>query len=410
MTSCVQAGGPHMAATTPPGGRDAPRDASRTAGPAAASGDGAATAGQGVPRVRDHRVDALRGVALLMMCIDHIPQDVLNRFTMRNVGFADAAEVFVLLAGYASWLAYGRAFSRQPWQAVVERIVRRCGRLYVFQTLMAVVTIVTIRVWRHYWPVPVDFLEPELAHGLDSLWRVMLLQALPGNLNILPLYIVLLLAFAPLCWVLRRVGPWPVLVASGALWAVVNFDPSLNFPNWLDPDGWYFDPLAWQFLFVIGACASILAARHGGSLPLSRPLVVACEAYLVFSAVESFPWTGWGLPDMRPMATPWTDKMVLSPLRLLDVLCLFYLVQSSTLATRLSLGRAGQLMAMFGRHSLEVFTLGTIIDLYGRLVFTNFGVGWGMQVTINVVGFIMLWGMTRELDRRRTLARAGRRA
>ena len=399
-----------MAATTPPGGRDAPRDASRTAGPAAASGDGAATAGQGVPRVRDHRVDALRGVALLMMCIDHIPQDVLNRFTMRNVGFADAAEVFVLLAGYASWLAYGRAFSRQPWQAVVERIVRRCGRLYVFQTLMAVVTIVTIRVWRHYWPVPVDFLEPELAHGLDSLWRVMLLQALPGNLNILPLYIVLLLAFAPLCWVLRRVGPWPVLVASGALWAVVNFDPSLNFPNWLDPDGWYFDPLAWQFLFVIGACASILAARHGGSLPLSRPLVVACGAYLVFSAVESFPWTGWGLPDMRPMATPWTDKMVLSPLRLLDVLCLFYLVQSSTLATRLSLGRAGQLMAMFGRHSLEVFTLGTIIDLYGRLVFTNFGVGWGMQVTINVVGFIMLWGMTRELDRRRTLARAARKA
>ncbi|WP_081378503.1 OpgC family protein [Novacetimonas hansenii] len=394
----------------PPGGRDAPRDASRTAGPAAASGDGTATAGQGVPRVRDHRVDALRGVALLMMCIDHIPQDVLNRFTMRNVGFADAAEVFVLLAGYASWLAYGRAFSRQPWQAVVERIVRRCGRLYVFQTLMAVVTIVTIRVWRHYWPVPVDFLEPELAHGLDSLWRVMLLQALPGNLNILPLYIVLLLAFAPLCWVLRRVGPWPVLVASGALWAVVNFDPSLNFPNWLDPDGWYFDPLAWQFLFVIGACASILAARHGGSLPLSRPLVVACGAYLVFSAVESFPWTGWGLPDMRPMATPWTDKMVLSPLRLLDVLCLFYLVQSSTLATRLSLGRAGQLMAMFGRHSLEVFTLGTIIDLYGRLVFTNFGVGWGMQVTINVVGFIMLWGMTRELDRRRTLARAARRA
>ncbi|GBQ57343.1 OpgC domain-containing protein [Novacetimonas hansenii] len=399
-----------MAATTPPGGRDAPRDASRTAGPAAASGDGTATAGQGVPRVRDHRVDALRGVALLMMCIDHIPQDVLNRFTMRNVGFADAAEVFVLLAGYASWLAYGRAFSRQPWQAVVERIVRRCGRLYVFQTLMAVVTIVTIRVWRHYWPVPVDFLEPELAHGLDSLWRVMLLQALPGNLNILPLYIVLLLAFAPLCWVLRRVGPWPVLVASGALWAVVNFDPSLNFPNWLDPDGWYFDPLAWQFLFVIGACASILAARHGGSLPLSRPLVVACGAYLVFSAVESFPWTGWGLPDMRPMATPWTDKMVLSPLRLLDVLCLFYLVQSSTLATRLSLGRAGQLMAMFGRHSLEVFTLGTIIDLYGRLVFTNFGVGWGMQVTINVVGFIMLWGMTRELDRRRTLARAARKA
>ncbi|MBY4638932.1 OpgC domain-containing protein [Gluconacetobacter entanii] len=404
MTSCVQAGGPHMA-ITPPDGAEVPRPAG-----VSAPTSGAGVTGVSAPRVRDHRVDALRGVALLMMCIDHIPQDVLNRFTMRNVGFADAAEVFVLLAGYASWLAYGRAFSRQPWQGVVERIVRRCGRLYVFQTLMAVVTIATIRLWRQYWPVPVDFLEPELAHGLDSLWRVMLLQALPGNLNILPLYIVLLGVFAPLCWVLRRVGPWPVLAASGALWAVVNFDPSLNFPNWLDPDGWYFDPLAWQFLFVLGACASILAGRHGGSLPRWRVLAAACWAYLVFSAVESFPWMDWGLPDVRPMATPWTDKMVLSPLRLLDVLCLFYLVQSSTLATRWAQGRVGQLMAMFGRHSLEVFTLGTIIDLYGRLVFTSFGVGWGMQVAINVVGFALLWGMTRELDRRRALARAARRA
>lgn len=236
-----------------------------------------------------------------MMCIDHIPQDVLNRFTMRNIGFADAAEVFVLLAGYASWLAYGRAFGTRPVPTVLLRIGRRCWQLYVYQIVLVVVCVSTIRIWRHFWPVPVDFLEPELAHGLDSVWRVLSLVALPGNLNILPLYIVLLLGFAPLYALLRGVGTAVVLGLSGAVWLVVNVDPRLNFPNWLDPDGWFFDPLAWQFLFVLGVCAARVAGRHDGSLPRSYVLAAACGLYLVFSAVQSFPWMDWGFADLRPV-------------------------------------------------------------------------------------------------------------
>ncbi|RFD18523.1 OpgC domain-containing protein [Komagataeibacter melaceti] len=354
---------------------------------------------------RDHRVDALRGVALLMMCVDHIPQNVLNRFTMRNIGFADAAEVFVLLAGYASWLAYGRAFGTRPVSTVLMRIGRRCWQLYVYQIVLVVVCVSTIRIWRHFWPVPVDFLEPELAHGLDSVWRVLSLVALPGNLNILPLYIVLLLGFAPLYALLRGVGTSVVLGMSGAVWLVVNVDPRLNFPNWLDPDGWYFDPLAWQFLFVLGVCAARVAGRHDGSLPRSFVLAAACGLYLVFSAVQSFPWTDWGFDDLRPVAMRVPDKMILSPWRLLDVLALFYLVQSSTRATGLAATRAGQLMALFGRHSLEIFTMGTIVDLYGRLVLTSFGTGFVMQVAVNVVGFIVLLAVARARERQRNAAR-----
>jgi hypothetical protein len=32
---------------------------------------------------------------------------------MRNFGFSDAAEVFVLLAGFSSIMAYGRVFERE---------------------------------------------------------------------------------------------------------------------------------------------------------------------------------------------------------------------------------------------------------------------------------------------------------
>ncbi|CAP54825.1 OpgC family protein [Gluconacetobacter diazotrophicus] len=349
---------------------------------------------------RDHRIDALRGVALLMMFVDHIPQNVLNRFTLRNVGFADAAEIFVLLAGYASWLAYGRNFARVGLRAGLGRVMRRCARLYVFQAIMVVVTTATIRYWRGFWPVPVDFLEPELAHGLSSFWRVMFLDALPSNLNILPLYIVLLGCF-PLIYLLMRASLLLTLAVSGGLWLLTNLDPAINFPNWLDPDGWYFDPLAWQFLFTLGACASVLAARHDGSLPRLGWLRVACGAYLAVSALEAFPWSQWGLPDLRPFVVVAPDKSVLAPLRLLDVMAIFYLVQSSHATRHMAEGRIGRVMALFGRHSLEVFATGTVIDLYARLVFTTFGAGWWLQIAVNVIGFTILWALATVLDRQR---------
>ncbi|MBB2178702.1 OpgC family protein [Gluconacetobacter tumulicola] len=347
---------------------------------------------------RDHRIDALRGVALLMMFVDHIPQNVLNRFTLRNVGFADAAEIFVLLAGYASWLAYGRNFQRVGLRAGVGRVWRRCARLYVFQAVMVVVTTATIRYWRAFWPVPVDFLEPELAHGLSSFWRVMFLDALPSNLNILPLYMVLLGVF-PLIYLLIRTSLRLTLALSGGLWLLINLDPSINFPNWLDPDGWYFDPLAWQFLFTLGACGAVVAGRHDGSLPRRGWLRWACGVYLAVSALEAFPWQQWGLPDLRPFALTAPDKSVLAPLRLLDVLAIFYLVQSSHGVRGAAEGRIGRVMALFGRHSLEVFSVGTVIDLYARLVFTSFGSGWMLQIAVNVIGFTILWGLAAVLDR-----------
>ena len=60
---------------------------------------------------RDPRIDVLRGVALMMIFADHLPGNPLSLITLRNFGFSDAAEVFVLLAGFSSMLAYGRISS-----------------------------------------------------------------------------------------------------------------------------------------------------------------------------------------------------------------------------------------------------------------------------------------------------------
>lgn len=368
--------------------------------------------GPNAPRsVRDHRIDALRGVALLMMFVDHIPQSLLNRFTMRNVGFADAAEIFVLLAGYASWLAYGRGFRKYGVVECLKRIARRCVQLYIGQTIMVVVSVFSIRIWRHYTPVPVDFLEPELAHGLSWVWRVMMFDALPSNLNILPLYIILLGGF-PLFYGLMRIHRSLALLLSGAVWMLVNLDPDVNLPNWLDPDGWYFNPFAWQFLFALGATASAETERRGADLPRVRLLVVCCVLYLLFSAFQAFPWTLWGLPDLRPFGSMiMPEKSWLSPLRLLDVMAIFYLVQSSAKArTWAAESRMGRLLARVGRHSLEIFVVGTLLDLYARLLFSTFGDGWLLQIVVNLAGLGILFSLADWLDGYRKRQRAAQAA
>ncbi|GBQ62741.1 hypothetical protein AA103196_0392 [Ameyamaea chiangmaiensis NBRC 103196] len=354
-------------------------------------------------RGRDHRVDAMRGLALLMMFVDHIPQNLLNRLTLHNVGFADAAEIFVMLAGFASWIAYGNAIERHGWREGVSRIVRRCAVLYLYQFGLLLLTVLTIRQWRRIWPLPPDAVEPELAHGSTWLWKVLTLDALPNYLNILPLYIVLLLLFPVIYALLRRSLPLGLGI-SAAVWLLINVDPDVNLPNWLDPDGWYFDPFAWQFLFTLGACGAILTSRHGGSLPRRRWLTCVAWVYLAFSALESFPWTAWGLPDLRlfPMGPP--EKTSLSPVRLIDVLSIFYLVESSRWARRASEGRLGQLFARFGRHSLEIFATGTVLDLYARLAFSLLGASWWMQMAVNVVSIALLYGLSLILDARRKRA------
>ncbi|GAN52945.1 OpgC family protein [Tanticharoenia sakaeratensis] len=361
------------------------------------------------PHQRDHRVDALRGLALLMMLVDHVPDDMVNRITMRNFGFADAAEIFVLLAGYASYLAYGRLIEKSGWRAGIERILGRCVKLYFYQTGMLMLFVWTVRHWRHYQPVPEYILEPELAHGYDWLWRVLTFDALPSYLNILPLYIILLALF-PLFYLGLRERPWILFAGSALVWAAANLNPALTLKNWLDPNGWYLDPFGWQFLYVLGILAAAFARDRGGDLPYHPHVRVACYAYIVGAIYVSFPYAYFHVPQLWPWPVPPGEgKTTFAPWRLLDIMAIFYLVQSSSVARRFSDGRIGQALAMLGRHSLEVFALGSVLDLIGRLTFGTFGSSLTLQILVNVVGLGLTFALAIPLDLYRRRKRAAAR-
>src|SRR5271165_1087859 len=113
----------------------------------------------GVRRLaRDSRVDALRGIALLMIFIDHVPGNVLSLVTLRNFGFADSAELFVLLSGFSSMVAYGGSFDRDGLAVGLRRVLLRCLRIYMFQAALLLVVLVMVGAWFEYFG-----LEPE--HG-----------------------------------------------------------------------------------------------------------------------------------------------------------------------------------------------------------------------------------------------------
>ncbi|MFC6738683.1 OpgC domain-containing protein [Methylobacterium tardum] len=237
--------------------------------------------------IRDARVDVVRGLALLTIFVDHIPRNAPALFTLHNFGFSDAAEIFVLLAGYSSMIAYGGLFRRAGIRTAVARILRRCLRIYLFQAGLLLATLVIVRIWMDLTGLTPRFgVAPLLQMGLlPGLLRGLMLNALPNYLDILPLYI-LLLALFPLIYLGMRRGVWGVLALSGTLWLAANLDHQLNLPNATADDGWYFNPFAWQFLFVIGAALALVVRAHDGLLPWRGWAVAAAAAYLVFALFQ----------------------------------------------------------------------------------------------------------------------------
>ncbi|MGH7210321.1 MAG: OpgC family protein [Acetobacteraceae bacterium] len=352
---------------------------------------------------RDPRVDILRGISLLMIFVDHIANDWLGNLTLRNFGFCDAAEIFVLLAGFASMSAYGKRFEREGPRSGLNRLGARCIRLYIYQLGL----LVGILVIRRLWFLQYGFGTAEIASlfddGMRSLGHILTLHSLPPGLDILPLYIVLLTCFPLVYAAIRLAGPAAALAASGLLWAIAVVHPGFNLVNAANGTPWHFDPFAWQFLFAIGAVLALAMNAAGGDLPRRRWLVGLACAYLGFAFLEAAPWSAWGLPSLAPIGIGTPDKTTLAPVRLLDVLALLYLVLSSPRLAGLARRPVFRLpvfrlLEACGRNSLEVFSLGTLLSLIGELAMKTWGTGPAMQVAVNLAGFAAMIALALALE------------
>lgn len=347
---------------------------------------------------RDLRIDFFRGLALLFIFVDHIPDNAFARVTLRNFGFADAAEVFVLLAGFSAVLAYGRAFEAQGFKAGFSRVFDRVREIYIWHLALIVICGIGLTMAAAYFGNFAYMKNIGVHVFAEDPGRSTVLAALlvnqPNSLNILPLYVVLMLFWLPfVLWLLPR-NPWQALVLSIGMWAAANL-LSANLPSMQHPKGWVFNPFAWQLLITIGALSAHFLRK--GQITYSRPMLWAATAYLTFAFLYVAPWTQIpGLEDARVFAPDMlgnVDKTYLSPWRLANVVALGYLVlillspQSPWLTRAWATG-----IERCGRHSLEIFCLGTILSFVGWIVMVEAGDGFALQILVNGFGIGILLG------------------
>jgi len=323
---------------------------------------------------RDLRLDVFRGLALVMIFINHVPGTVYENFTNRNFGLSDAAEGFVLMSGMAAGLAYSPLFRSPPWWPGVGRVWARAWTLYLVHLFMmawALAIAAGAALWLgtshglHVNEVQVFLREP-----LGFLVGVPLLTHQLGYVNILPMYAVMLFAAPAMLWLaLRR--PWALAGLSVVLWFLTGLF-EWNMPAFPNPGGWFFNPLAWQVIFVTGLLTGV-AMRQGRRLvPVRAWAQWLAGAFLLVGLLwVRVPPVGDTLNHLMWLANQngvdrfftITDKTYVTWPRLFHILALAYLLSSWGWVRQACSSAAAAPLALLGRNALPVFAAGSLLAL-----------------------------------------------
>lgn len=320
---------------------------------------------------RDLRIDFFRGLALIFILWDHIPHNPLGEVTLRNFGLSDAAEVFVFLAGFSAALAYGKMARRDGYTVASVRILRRCWTLYVVHIFLMVLLMGIMFFANDHVETRDLVQEMGLGYFVDNPQKALvdelLLRFKPNLMDPLPLYIALLFGLPAMLPLLVR-APSLALAVSIGLYLPATF-LSWNLAN--ETGGtWYFNPFAWQLLFVLGGVMALRTSTPATApaRPLSRqPLFLLCLGYVVACTVLVLNWRWpalgleWVSSDAMALMKFGPGKTDLSPLRLAHFLALVYCT-ACLLPNRLwAEHRVCRPLCSMGRHSLEVFCLGVLL-------------------------------------------------
>jgi hypothetical protein len=291
---------------------------------------------------------------------------------------------------------------RQGGVAATGQIYRRIWQLYVahifiFVILAAEVCYATLNLQNQTYSEDFgidNFIdEPQVA-----IIKVLLLQYQPQFLDILPLYMVLLGVFPVLLLLLERCLPLPLIISGAIYLLTLHFGWQPH--SYPDNEAWYFNPLAWQFLFVIGATAGysqnsrrVFPVQSSWFPKLAIVITVAVGiiniSWTIHGAYDAFP--GLLLQQLSPFIE---DKANLAPLRLVSFLALAVTaVHFVGRNNRLLRCRTAQLIVRCGQHSLQVFCLGIVLSVLGYIVLTFFRDDILMQLAIDLAGIALMIGI-----------------
>ena len=350
------------------------------------------------PAARELRLDLFRGIALWLIFIDHLPPNILTWFTIRNYGFSDATEIFIFISGYTAAFVYGRAMSERGFLVSSARILKRVWQIYVAHVFLFTIYLAEISYVATRFDNPLyaeemgilDFLkQPDV-----TIIQALLLKFRPVNMDVLPLYIVLMLFLAPVLWLMRRT-PDIALALSVALY-VVTWEFDLYLAAY--PGGfWIFNPFSWQLLFVFGAWCAMGGAQRMSRILSSRFTIALCVAYIVFAFCVTLTWHIPQLSSFMPTRlSQWMypiSKTDLDVLRFAHFLALaavtIYLLPKDWSGLK---SKWLKPLILCGQHSLEIFCLGVFLGFAGHFALGEFAGGALMHFAVCIGGILIMWG------------------
>jgi hypothetical protein len=346
------------------------------------------------PRGRDLRLDLFRGLANWAIFLDHIPNNAVAWLTTRNYGFSDAADVFVFISGYTAAFVYSRRMAVRGIVAGTALLFRRVWQLYVAHILLFVFYAVAIGyvAQRGHSHLLDEFnVAGLIEHPVATLSQGLLLKFKPLNLDVLPLYIVIMAGFPPLLVLMRR-SPDLALGASACVYVLAHL---LNWNFRAYPSGgWYFNPFAWQFLFTMGAWGALGGRARVQGLVRSNIVLGASVAFLAFAFVVTLV-IRFDVPDIRPTALidffdP-NDKTNLAPYRILHLLALAVAVVRLLPEDWPALhSLALRPLIVCGQRSLEVFCVGIFLSFVGHFILEMYSGALMTQIAVSMMGISLM--------------------
>lgn len=361
---------------------------------------------------RDIRLDLFRGLANWAIFLGHISGSVLSWFTTRNYGFSDGADLFVFISGYTATLVFGRMMVTRGFVVGATRLMRRVWQLYVAHVLLFVFYMTSVHYVAHRFDIPHLMDQFNVARLMDypveTLSQGLILRLKPLNLDVLPLYIVLMGLFPPVLWLMLR---WRNLVMIGSVLlylAARHFQWNLQ----AYPAGvWYFNPLTWQLTFVLGAWLVLGGAHTLRCAARSRLALLLSAVFVIFALLltlsERIPELQKLFPAVVVEAFVPNDKTNLAPYRVLHLASLTLLV-----VRFMPIDWPGLSWPLFrplikcGQQSLAVFCLGVFLSFVAHLALNAISDGVLAQLFVGIAGLSILTGVayyrswSKEVDKR----------
>ncbi len=345
---------------------------------------------------RELRLDMFRGLALWLIFIDHVSPDVLTWFTIRSYGFCDAAEIFIFISGYTAAIVYGRAMFKFGFVVATARILKRVWQIYAAHILLFAIYVGGITFLATQANNPFYIEEMGLTYFLKqpaaTIAEALVLRFCPLNMDVLPLYIILMFFLPAILWLMKRRADF-ALALSAALY-VLTWKYNLYLAAY--PKGfWAFNPFAWQLLFVLGVWCALGGAKRISRFLSSSITLWAAVGYLFAAFALTLTWY---FPNLEHVLPLWLEHWIYPIDKTdLDVLRFTHFLALAVLAVRFVpkdwSGLKSSLMRpliLCGQHSLQIYCLGVFLSFVGYFILTETSGGLILHILVGIAGIMIM--------------------